>query len=98
MKVENPLFNIDDRKDLLRDIQELKLSRQNSDSESSFEIETLNNIEDEEIKRRIEVTNKLEEYGVKTFMAWSCCMNTYKDSKGCVRQKINRHHWNLDHF
>ena len=33
----------------------------------------------------------------ESFMDWSCCNNTDKNSKGCQRVKINRHKWNLDH-
>ena len=34
----------------------------------------------------------------ETFLAWSCCNNTEKDSKGCQRIKINKHRWNLDNI
>ena len=30
------------------------------------------------------------------FMAWSCCMNRVKESRGCHCEKINKHRWNLD--
>ena len=33
----------------------------------------------------------------ETFMAWSCCNNVDKNSKGCQRIKINKHKWNLEH-
>ena len=39
-------------------------------------------------KAEIEVTEK--------FMAWSCCMNKIKESRGCHCERINKHRWNLD--
>ena len=39
-------------------------------------------------KSEIEVTEK--------FMAWSCCMNKIKESRGCHCERINKHRWNLD--
>ena len=33
----------------------------------------------------------------ETFMAWSCCNNVDKNSKGCQKVKINKHKWNLEH-
>lgn len=32
----------------------------------------------------------------KSTMAWSCCMNDDRISKGCQRNIINRLKWNLD--
>ena len=29
-------------------------------------------------------------------MAWSCCMNKIKESRGCHCERINKHRWNLD--
>ena len=39
-------------------------------------------------KPEMEVTEK--------FMAWSCCMNKVKESRGCHCERINKHRWNLD--
>ena len=39
-------------------------------------------------KPEMEVTEK--------FMAWSCCMNKIKESRGCHCERINKHRWNLD--
>ena len=40
-----------------------------------------------------------EPSGFKTLIekveAWSCCMNTDKNSQGCQRTKINKMKWNL---
>ena len=43
------------------------------------------------------IKNQEEKVSTKV-MAWSCCMNTCKDSKGCHKERINKHKWNLDHF
>ena len=36
------------------------------------------------------------EYEEKREKAWSCCMNSQRDSKGCQKNSINRLKWNLD--
>jgi hypothetical protein len=41
--------------------------------------------------------NAKNEYEIaEKFMAWSCCMNRVKESRGCHCEKINKHRWNLD--
>ena len=47
-----------------------------------------NNKNNKNIKPEYEITEK--------FMAWSCCMNRVKESRGCHCEKINKHRWNLD--
>ena len=47
----------------------------------------------------IKTKEQQDEENIKErFKAWSCCMNTSKDSKGCHKEKINKHKWNLDHY
>ena len=52
-----------------------------------------------EFKSKVITDPELNQFKVKNekIKAWSCCMNTDENSRGCRKIKINKLKWNLDH-
>ena len=101
----NYKFEIDDKKLFLDAYKKVLIKKDNSVKRNKT---TYNNENNKWIQFRYHHPGKYREFIYKTgggdiprkeetFMAWSCCNNIDKNSKGCQRVKINRHKWNLEH-
>ena len=101
----NYKFEIDDKKLFLDAYKKVLIKKDNSVKRNKT---TYNNENNKWIQFRYHHPGKYREFIYKTgggdlprkeetFMAWSCCNNVDKNSKGCQRVKINRHKWNLEH-
>ena len=101
----NYKFEIDDKKLFLDAYKKVLIKKDNSVKRNKT---TYNNENNKWIQFRYHHPGKYREFIYKTgggdlprkeetFMAWSCCNNVDKNSKGCQRIKINKHKWNLEH-
>ena len=100
----NYKFEIDDKKLFLDAYKKVLIKNDNNMKRNKV---IYNNENNKWIEFKYHHPGKYREFIYKTggdypkkeesFMAWSCCNNTDKNSKGCQRVKINRHKWNLDH-